>query len=205
MQRLLFDLYITPSKHRWWLFPNFPSSLGEARGKIILFSRFGHSNSQPGGVHPPVWPDNHEGTFSYSLPNGQLVNTQDWYNIGCWRFIPHKFDLVRQLLDESGNQQDVFALNFVSCAQFPLATPPMTAKGWWESGPSALRVQGMNSRLRDLVAQKLAEDGSSSDNKSIPFGNVALPGLQACFAIDFYNYEGASDLIQLLIQANFTQ
>lgn len=199
MQSLLFSLYINPSLSHWWLNSEFPQNLSEARGKIILFSRFGHWNTQPGGIHPTNWPDNHEGTFSYTLPGslGQKINTQDWYNIGCWRFIPRKFELVKQLLTESASDPETFALDFISCAHFPLATPPLTAKGWWESGPSKLRIQGMNSRLLDLVADTLAGRPQHS-------ADVATPGLQACFAIDFYGYDGAAQLIPLLIQANFT-
>lgn len=210
MQKLLFDLYITSSvSHRWWLEPNWPANLGQCRGKIVLFSRFGHGDSQPGGVHPPIWPDNHEGTFSYTLPSGSLINTQDWYNIGSWRSIPRKWELAVQLLQESGNRPDVFALNFISCASFPLATPPMTAKGSF-----AMRVKGMNVRLLDHVVDVLGQqaeqrardeggDKTAPAAAAVAAAATAIAGLQACFAIDFYDYDGAAALIPLLIQANF--
>lgn len=60
MQRCLETTYISPTRHRWWLDSRVPS-LEQARGKIILFSRYGQMHDPDLGLHPPVWPDNLDG------------------------------------------------------------------------------------------------------------------------------------------------
>lgn len=60
MQERLQRHYIAPTRDRWWLESRVPT-LGEARGKIILFSRFGNAGEPDLGLHPPVWPDNFDG------------------------------------------------------------------------------------------------------------------------------------------------
>lgn len=204
MKRLLFDLYVRPHEEKWFLSPKIPT-LGEARGKIVMFSRFGESNEdRVGGIHPPIWPNNQKGVWEYTLPlSGQKVKTQDWFNIGSASKIPVKFELASQLLDEAGADPDVFALDFISGATFPRATPPVVAKGWWETGPKCIGIEGMNRRMVDLVANKLM--GQPRGLVQGVRRSAATPGLQACYAIDFYGYENAASLIPLLIEANFTE
>lgn len=60
MQERLQRHYIAPTRDRWWLQSRVPT-LGEARGKIVLFSRFGNVGEADLGLHPPVWPDNLDG------------------------------------------------------------------------------------------------------------------------------------------------
>ncbi len=50
-------VYLRPTRGRWFLQPRVPT-LGEARGKIVLLSRYAPGNEQPGGIHPPIWPNN---------------------------------------------------------------------------------------------------------------------------------------------------
>lgn len=57
---LVLNTYVAPQPEKWFLEPRVPT-LGEARGKIIMFSRFGSSDEQPGGIHPPIWPDSKKG------------------------------------------------------------------------------------------------------------------------------------------------
>lgn len=209
MKRLLFDLYVRPNEDKWFLSPKVPT-LGEARGKIVMFSRFGESNEdRVGGIHPPIWPNNQKGIWEYTLPlSRQKVKTQDWFNIGSTSNIPVKFELASQLLDEAGADPDVFALDFISGATFPRATPPVVAKGWWETGPKCIGIEGMNRRMVDLIAGKLMQQAYGSKEKEAAQGprrTAATPGLQACYAIDFYAYENAASLISLLIEANFTE
>lgn len=61
MQRLLFDLYVGEDQEMWYLDNRIPC-LGEVRGRIVMLSRFGRSDEQPGGIHPPIWPNNLKGT-----------------------------------------------------------------------------------------------------------------------------------------------
>lgn len=60
VQEILERVYIGPNRHRWWLDTRVPE-LGEARGKIVLFSRYGSPGQPDLGIHPPVWPDNLDG------------------------------------------------------------------------------------------------------------------------------------------------
>lgn len=57
--------------------------LGEARGKIVLLSRFGRSGTgwegdfEGMGIHPSKWPNSAKEGFEWEL-KGTLVRTQDW-------------------------------------------------------------------------------------------------------------------------------
>lgn len=206
MQKLLFDFYID-DMHRcqWFLEPRIPT-LGEARGKVVLFSRFGSSQEQPGGICPPIWPNNYKGLFSYDLPtHGQKVTTQDWFSIGSLRYLDDKFELVKELLESGATREPyTLALNFCSASTFPLALPPAVAKGI--KGPRCLAVTGINVRVRDYVAAKLAaslDEESAAAKVSAPFA-TAQQGLQAVFALDFFDYADAIDLVSLLIESNFS-
>ncbi|SOV03472.1 related to 1-phosphatidylinositol phosphodiesterase precursor [Ustilago sp. UG-2017a] len=81
--------YINQNLNQWHLGTGMPK-LGDVRAKIVLLSRFGSSTSQPGGIHPPIWPDSSPTPFAYTLPDGCKVVTQDWYNIGSLSAIPTK-------------------------------------------------------------------------------------------------------------------
>ena len=68
-----FDSYIAKNPARWWLAATIPS-LDQARGKIVLFRRFGAA-STPKGINASKWPDN--ATFA----KGEL-RVQDVYRVG---------------------------------------------------------------------------------------------------------------------------
>ena len=78
--KLLFTLYVDqspPSKdgrvgggrQRWFLEDRVPK-LGEARGKIVMLSRFviAESYGYPGGISPPIWPNSEKGMWVYRVP-----------------------------------------------------------------------------------------------------------------------------------------
>lgn len=58
--------------------------LGEVRGKVVMFSRFGgDGNGWKGGLngmglHPTAWPDSKKDGFTWECKN-TLVQTHDWY------------------------------------------------------------------------------------------------------------------------------
>ena len=66
----------------WWLENRIPT-LGEVRGKAILFSRFGGNgadweNGLEGmGIHPTTWPDSAKEGFEWWCKD-TMVRTQDW-------------------------------------------------------------------------------------------------------------------------------
>jgi len=65
-----------------WYLENRIPTLGEVRGKVVMFSRFGGNgdgwDNAAIGIHPPIWPDSHKLGFTWSCHN-TLVQTQDWY------------------------------------------------------------------------------------------------------------------------------
>ncbi|SAM83610.1 related to 1-phosphatidylinositol phosphodiesterase precursor [Ustilago bromivora] len=188
--------YINQNLNQWHLGTGMPK-LEDVRAKIVLLSRFGSSTSQPGGIHPPIWPDSSPTPFAYTLPDGCKVVTQDWYNIGSLSAIPTKLKLIQTLLDMGGSDPAVLGLNFTNGSSFPIALPPFVAKG---SGVQSKGVSGrgwfsnigVNALLVDLVATRLKG----------AFGVRA--GLMNIFALDFFDQNNlGADLASLMVHANF--
>ncbi|PWY98028.1 PLC-like phosphodiesterase [Testicularia cyperi] len=200
---VVLDTYVAPNRGKWYLGVNVPK-LGEVRGKIVLVSRFGKSNEQPGGIHPLIWPDSSSSIFSYQLPSSQTVLTQDWYNISSLSSIPAKLALVAQLFQQAGHLPDVLALNFTNASSFPFALPPFAAKGLGDqtrepdaaAKKSCFQVLGINALLVDLLADRLKLDTKAA--------NLQRAGLMNVVGLDFYDQDGlGADLAGLLIDANF--
>lgn len=72
-----------PGGRDMWFFQNRIPTLGEVRGKVILFSRFGGNgdgweNGLEGlGIHPSTWPDSEKYGFFWQCKD-TLVRTHDW-------------------------------------------------------------------------------------------------------------------------------
>lgn len=70
------------NKGMWFLENRIPT-LGEVRGKVILFSRFGGDGAgwpqglEGLGIHPTTWPDSKKEGFEWEL-KGTRIRTQDW-------------------------------------------------------------------------------------------------------------------------------
>ncbi|KAJ1019731.1 hypothetical protein NDA13_005956 [Ustilago tritici] len=188
--------YINQNLNQWHLGTRMPK-LGDVRAKIVLLSRFGSSTSQPGGIHPPIWPDSSPTPFAYTLPDGCKVVTQDWYNIGSLSAIPTKLKLIQTLLDMSGSDPAVLGLNFTNGSSFPIALPPFVAKGSGDqskgvSGRDWFSNIGVDALLVDLVATRLKG----------AFGVRAR--LMNIFALDFFDQNNlGADLASLMVHANF--
>ena len=69
-----FDSYVAKNPSKWYLGAGIPT-LDQARGKIVLFRRFG-ANSTPKGIDASNWPDNT--TFSN---DAATLRVQDNYNV----------------------------------------------------------------------------------------------------------------------------
>jgi 1-phosphatidylinositol phosphodiesterase len=71
---------IAQSRNIWWLEDRIPS-LGEVRGKVILFRRFevgfGEVWENGAGIEPTIWPDNLKESFEWYCRDTKVV-TQDW-------------------------------------------------------------------------------------------------------------------------------
>jgi 1-phosphatidylinositol phosphodiesterase len=77
------EIFNGPGGPDLWFFQNRIPTLGEVRGKVILFSRFGGNgdgweNRLEGlGIHPSTWPDSKKSGFSWHCKD-TLVQTHDW-------------------------------------------------------------------------------------------------------------------------------
>lgn len=91
-----------PGGKDMWYLDNRVPTLGEVRGKVVMFSRFcddkdswdgGHEGM---GIHPTKWPDSEKEGFSWPCKN-TIVRTHDWYTSlhlhGPWVLSTH-FALV---------------------------------------------------------------------------------------------------------------
>ncbi|GAA5951166.1 hypothetical protein JCM21900_004362 [Sporobolomyces salmonicolor] len=111
-----------PSK--WYDQDRWPS-LGEVRGKCLMFCRFGFETGR--GLHPVSWPNNQSESWSTSI-GGREVVVQDWYNISSPVRIPEKASLALSLFDPSSR-----ALSHTSSTDYTplspkLASPPGSPK-----------------------------------------------------------------------------
>ena len=82
--RLVHDeIFNGPGGRDMWFLDNRIPLLGQVRGKVTLFSRFGGNGDgwEAGleglGIHPTTWPDSVKDGFSWNCKN-TLVRTHDW-------------------------------------------------------------------------------------------------------------------------------
>ncbi|KAL5511922.1 hypothetical protein ACEPAH_5140 [Sanghuangporus vaninii] len=151
----------------WFLEDRIPQ-LGEVRGKIIMLSRFGGDGSgwenglEGMGIHPTTWPDSLKEGFQWTCKD-TLVRTSDWYNIPSFFSIPDKVSLATAVLlpPSTGYTQPTLNISFFSAGSFPLALPPVVAKGFgfpaWKLG-----VEGVNARLGEWLLQSLSPSSSAT-------------------------------------------
>lgn len=72
-----------PGGRKMWFLKNRVPNLGEVRGKVVMFSRFGGNGEgwddalEGLGIHPLVWPDSEKSGFSWQCKK-TLVRTHDW-------------------------------------------------------------------------------------------------------------------------------
>jgi 1-phosphatidylinositol phosphodiesterase len=157
------------SRDLWYLESRIPK-LGEVRGKIVLFSRFGKNgehweNGLNGlGIHPPRWPDNAREGFDWEM-DGTRVRTQDWYGIPSFLSIPEKFEAAVKMLDPvpAPNGKNDLAITYLSAARIPLALPSTVACGF---GWAKLGIEGVNSRVGRWLLQRLVgEDDTATESQ----------------------------------------
>ena len=82
--RLVHDeIFNGPGGRDMWFLENRIPLLGQVRGKVTLFSRFGGNGDgwegglEGLGIHPTTWPDSVKDGFSWNCKN-TLVRTHDW-------------------------------------------------------------------------------------------------------------------------------
>jgi 1-phosphatidylinositol phosphodiesterase len=162
----------TPSRRSLWFLENRIPTLGEVRGKAIMFSRFGRNGEgwkgglEGIGIHPTTWPDNRREGFEWMLKDTR-VRTQDWYGIPSFLSIPEKYEAAVQMLipKPAPDGKKDLAITFLSASRIPFALPSTVACGFgWAS--MNLGVEGVNSRaVRWLLTQLGDIDDSQSETK----------------------------------------
>jgi 1-phosphatidylinositol phosphodiesterase len=170
--RLVHDaIFSPPSSRDLWYLENRIPTLGEVRGKIVLFSRFGKDGEdwEGGlngiGIHPPIWPDSRQEGFEWEIENAR-VRVQDWYAIPSFLSIPEKAKVAVEMLHPKPapkGKQDL-AITFLSAARIPFALPSTVACGFGWSR-FMLGVEGVNSRVGTWLLRQLAGGDDVGEKK----------------------------------------
>lgn len=190
----------------FWFLENRIPTLGEVRGKAVLFSRFGgdgrgwEGGLEGIGIHPPSWPDSKEDGF-YWWSQGTQIKVQDWYAIPSFLSIPEKAEKAAKALT-SKSSTPVLSISFLSAASFPLALPQTVACGFgwpeWNLG-----VEGVNSRVAKWILSLYAtSDVAKSEKESFRL-QEAGPRLRGWCLMDFFTKPLDLGLINLLIECNY--
>lgn len=192
-------VYNGPGGKKMWFLENRIPTLGEVRGKVILFSRFGGDGTgwEKGleglGIHPTNWPDSPPDPFYWQCKD-TAVRTHDWYAIPSFLSIPEKASRATEILFPPADGQPTLSITFLSASKFPLALPPIIAQGFgfpqWNLG-----FEGVNSKVVQWLLGLLTPPAGSS-------APIAEPRLRGWVMLDFYS-DPDSSLVPLLIECNF--
>ncbi|KAI0792804.1 PLC-like phosphodiesterase [Abortiporus biennis] len=198
----------------WYLEDRIPT-LGEVRGKCVLFSRFGGDGSgwdgglNGMGIHPKTWPDSEKEGFEWDC-NGVTVRTHDWYNIPSFLSIPEKTQLATEiLLPPSSQSVSAQTLNiaFFSAASFPLAFPPTIARGF--GFPKiGLGVEGVNARvgkwLLDILSSTSFKSRGEKESEKLQYEmNEVGRRVRGWPLLDFFQDPEDNGVVPLLVECNF--
>ncbi|KAI0059056.1 PLC-like phosphodiesterase [Artomyces pyxidatus] len=196
-----------------WFLENRIPTLGEVRGKAIMFSRFGGDGEgwegrlEGMGIHPTNWPDSEKGIFTWMCKD-TLVQTQDWYHIPSFLSIPEKAELSTDLLvpPTDASSSPVLSITYFSASSFPFATPTVVSTGFgWPS--FGFGVEGVNSRvarfLLDSIAHAVDNRAHNMHDKS-PSGTITSgPQIRGWTFMDFFDEPVGNGLVPLLVECNF--
>lgn len=145
-------VYDTFKESGLWRFDETLPTLGDARGRGVLFTRH-HKNRDDQfpdgmGIHPDSWPDNRTDGFEWNC-NGIPFRIHDWYGIDGPNQVGPKADAVCSFLEPTlnprgnGNGSDhPYTMIFTSASKFPAATPAVVAKGDSAGGVGSVLSQG---------------------------------------------------------------
>ncbi|KAI0818883.1 PLC-like phosphodiesterase [Irpex lacteus] len=195
-----------PGGKDMWYLDNRVPTLGEVRGKVVMFSRFcddkdswdgGHEGM---GIHPTKWPDSEKEGFSWACKN-TIVRTHDWYRIPSFLYIPEKTELALSNMKPRPAEPHTptLAISFFSGSSFPFASPPTVARGfgWPQAG---VGVEGVNGRLARRLIDLLSGDDNDAGCETQSDGTV--PRLRGWALLDFYDDPDPA-LVPLLVEFNF--
>ena len=117
------------------------------------------------------------------------------YAIPSFLSIPEKVERATQnlIIPPSVTGQPILGITYFSAAFFPLALPPVIAKGFgwpaWGFG-----VEGVNSKLGAWLLDKLA---------GRPDAVLEEPRVRGWTFLDFYSEPEIGNLLPLLVECNF--
>ncbi|KZT11576.1 PLC-like phosphodiesterase [Laetiporus sulphureus 93-53] len=204
-----------PGGRGMWFLENRIPDLGEVRGKVVMFSRFGGDGAgwegglEGLGIHPTTWPDSAKPGFTWQCKN-TLIRTHDWYNIPSFLSIPEKTVLAAEILLPPKDQTTfpTLAISYFSASSFPLAFPPTVARGfgWPKLG---LGVEGVNGRagkwlLDMLTGQAAAAHAPDGEQRiSISEKGGASVRIRGWALLDFYRDPEDNGIVPLLVECNF--
>ncbi|KAF7323211.1 PLCXc domain-containing protein [Mycena chlorophos] len=191
------EIYAGAGGRDMWFFESRIPTLGEVRGKVVLFSRFGNGDGWENGlngmgIHPTYWPDSEKRGFKW-MCNDTVVRTNDWYHIPSFLSIPEKVSLATGVLEPRSSDKTVPALpiTYFSASSFPLAAPQTVSQGfgWPRWG---LGVEGVNKRAGKWALKRLSDSVDDLDGLRI----------RGWAFLDYYE-EPTNALVPLFVEFNF--
>ncbi|KZT70188.1 PLC-like phosphodiesterase [Daedalea quercina L-15889] len=201
-----------PGGRDMWFLDNRVPTLGEARGKVVMLSRFGGDGAgwdrglEGMGIHPTAWPDSAKNGFTWQCKN-TLVRTQDWYNIPSFLSIPEKTELGTKTLLPPENDPGfpTLSISYFSASSVPLAFPPTIARGfgWPKLG---LGVEGVNGRLGTWLIDMLSSGsaGHQGNARASKGGEQSSKvRIRGWALLDFYRDPEDNAIVPLLVECNY--
>ena len=135
------------------------------------------------------------------------------YAIPSFLSIPEKVERATQnLIIPPTTVQPTLAITYFSAALFPLALPPIIAKGFgWPAW--GLGVEGVNSKLGTWLLDKLdggvpdaAEQGEEALDGDKRSSSPSMSGelrLRGWTLLDFYSESEVGNIVPLLVECNY--
>lgn len=183
----------------WFTESNRIPTLGEVRGRCILFSRFGEPSTKGLGIHPDVWPDSKKEGFNW-ICGETIVRVSDWWRIWSFLAIPKKVKVSTSVLlpppettiapllgPPNAATSPSLSITFFSATSFPLALPSLVARGF---GKGKLAVTGVNERVGIWLLHNFGDKGQE-------------PRIRGWTFMDFYEDPIESAVVPLLVECNF--
>jgi 1-phosphatidylinositol phosphodiesterase len=180
----------------WSFAPDYVPTLGEVRGRGIIFTRFGKEDGAAEwadgmGIHPPSWPDDRREGFTLDgcFRDGVSFRCHDWYGVPNITQVGEKASAVAGFLEptlEPSSPQPL-TMVFNTASTFPGAPPQWISCGFGMTSVG-LGLEGTNARLTAWLLSKITEGRRP----------------RATVMLDFYQYNGGeSGLAALLVAVNF--
>ncbi|KAG8915988.1 hypothetical protein FRC01_003448 [Tulasnella sp. 417] len=160
----------TSSSRSMWYLENRVPNLGQVRGKIILFSRFGDGTGWENGIEGmgiwnTRWPNSVIPGWNWDVKD-TTFQSQDWYDIGSFSKAPEKFALATSTLitrpspsDPTSKSHHIIPMSFASASTLPFALPSAVALG---IGILQIGFAGVNARISQWALDILSSDNPSA-------------------------------------------